>query len=149
MENTIGTLMEQMHAVVYEKFRFEFQQNLIVYAPFGYFGRQSSNSRTQFKFFYFILLYFYINFYINSIYLPKFSTRNYMIFYYRNFVSQKFHRRKHDTVFSMLQIFVFSPFFNMVSESSSQFGTLFHPMFASCVHIKTMFVHVSERELFR
>ena len=37
----------------------------------------------------------------------------------------------------------------MEAKSSAQMGqylTFFNPMFANCVHNKTMFVHVSDRE---
>ena len=40
---------------------------------------------------------------------------------------------------------------NMESKiflSNGPFLTFFYPMFANCVHTKTMFVHVSEREIF-
>ena len=36
----------------------------------------------------------------------------------------------------------------MEAESSSQMGAFYNPIFANCVHAKTMFAHVSDRTKF-
>ena len=55
------------------------------------------------------------------------------------------------TQFSSEQFNLLRHIKNMEAKSSSQMGyfrRFFYPMFANCVHTKTMFVHVSEHEVF-
>ena len=53
--------------------------------------------------------------------------------------------------FSKSEIYYFTPYLKYGSKiifSNGIFLTFFYPMFANCVHTKTMFVQVSEREIF-